>query len=816
MHNTRLYLTTVKTTTYLLVILVGLLFHGSIMGQTLAGTIVNRQSGEPLPFAAIVEQGTVNGVYSDIDGKFELSLTDSLSTIHINLIGFEPLFFESYKTIPVNVALTPKSNVLSEITIRPGVNPAERIIQKAIENKDVNNPEAQTAFTYNSYNKLVFGAIIDSTLLCDTLPIKLDTNARNAINFFKQQHLFMMESITERKFSPPGHSEETILANRVSGLKNTEMFLLATQLQSFSFYGEAVELLGVKYMSPLAKNAINKYYFELEDTTFLGVDTVFAISFRPRTKKNFPSMTGRLYINTNGYAIQLVVAEPKQEGKVQLKIQQQYSFYNNQQWFPMQLNSTILFDSTFSAASFPLVGEGRSYIKNIVLGAPLKPSDFSPITLQINPDAEKADDALWEKYRGQSLTEKELKTYHVIDSVGKELNLDRRLKAIEALTTGEVALGYVNFDLKKLLAFNQYEGFRLGGGLRTNHRISEKFNTGIYAAYGFNDQALKYGGDAMVHLYRKRNIWFKLEYSNDVFEMGGNGIRMYEPGNFFNRNMYRLFISRMDKREQVQASLNGRLIGNLTATTFINTQYIQSYTGYAFQLAGNESVSLTDSNYRVTEAGIILRFAPGEKLMRTNTREIRLGGRFPVFYFQYTKGLTGSWQGNYAYNRLDMRIEKTFNFLTFGKLSLTTLGGYCEENVPLSLLYNAEGTYEKFTIVAPGSFQTMRVNEFMHSRFAALHLRHSFRPFNMFDGKFKPSLTLAHSMLWGDFNYAESHSFASSQAQKGYVESGLQIDNLLVSRFSGFGLGVYYRYGTYALPTTHENFAFKISSSFTF
>ena len=236
-------------------------------------------------------------------------------------------------------------------------------------------------------------------------------------------------------------------------------------------------------------------------------------------------MTGRLYINTNGYAIQLVVAEPKQEGKVQLKIQQQYSFYNNQQWFPMQLNSTILFDSTFSAASFPLVGEGRSYIKNIVLGAPLKPSDFSPITLQINPDAEKADDALWEKYRGQSLTEKELKTYHVIDSVGKELNLDRRLKAIEALTTGEVALGYVNFDLKKLLAFNQYEGFRLGGGLRTNHRMSEKFNTGIYAAYGFNDQALKYGGDAMVHLYRKRNIWFKLEYSNDVFEMGGAALR---------------------------------------------------------------------------------------------------------------------------------------------------------------------------------------------------------------------------------------------------------------------------------------------------
>jgi hypothetical protein len=299
-------------------------------------------------------------------------------------------------------------------------------------------------------------------------------------------------------------------------------------------------------------------------------------------------------------------------------------------------------------------------------------------------------------------------------------------------------------------------------------------------------------------------------------EMGGNTIRTSETGGFINNNIYRLFISRMDQREKIQTSLNARLIGNLTATAFLNTQYIQSYAGYAFQRLTTEAVQLTDSNYRVTESGVLIRYAPGEKLMRTNTREIRLGGRFPVIHFQYARGLTGAWMGEYAYNRFDARIDKTFNFLNAGKLSLTALGGACKENVPLSLLYNAEGTYEKFTILAPGSFQTMRVNEFMHSRYTALHLRHAFRAFSLFKGQFKPQLVVAHSMLWGDFKNAQSHSNTSSQAQKAYVESGIQLDNLFVSGVSGLGLGVYYRYGAHALENTQQNIAMKLTTSFSF
>jgi len=784
--------------------------------QIIEGTCIDSRSGETLPFAAIIEQGTFNGVYSDIDGRFEMILTDSLRAIEINLIGYQPLHFNRYTEMPRIIRLTPAENLLQEITIRPGINPAERIMQLAIERKAINNPEGNSAFTYNSYNKLIFGAAIDSTLLSDSAPSSIDSNAIEAAQFLKKQHLFLMESITERRYCPPNHTEETVIANRVSGLQNTDLFLLGTQLQSFSFYGESVDLLEVQYVSPLSKNAIRKYYFELEDTTYIGNDSVFAISFRPRAGKNFPSLRGRLYINSNGYAIQQVVAEPNQRGKMQFKIQQQYGFLESKQWFPLQLNSSIVFDSTLSVGPFPMIGEGRSYIKNIQLDAPLKVSQFTPVTLEMKPDAGRASDTLWSKYRDQPLSEKETRTYHVIDSVGKELHLDRRLKAFEALTSGQISLGYINFDAKQLLRFNNYEGLRLGGGLRTNHRLSEKFNTGGYVAYGFKDRTYKFGGDVLVHLYRKRNAWLKLEYSNDVMEMGGNGIKPTEQSMLISQNLYPLFISRMDRREKMQATLNARVIGNLTCTAFLNSQYIAAFNNYAFSRITQESVTLTDSNYRVSEAGLLLRYAPGERLARTPTREVRLGGRFPVFHFQYTTGLSNVLLGTYAYTRVDARMDKTFQMLNFGKLSISALSGFCPHNVPLSLLYNAEGTYEKFTIVAPGSFQTMRVNEFMHSRYVAFHLRHAFREFVLFHGSFKPKLVLAHSMLWGDLRYKSSHNFQSNQAEKGYMESGIQLDNLMISGFSGLGLGVYYRYGVYALPNVKDNLAVKLTTSFTF
>jgi hypothetical protein len=49
---------------------------------------------------------------------------------------------------------------------------------------------------------------------------------------------------------------------------------------------------------------------------------------------------------------------------------------------------------------------------------------------------------------------------------------------------------------------------------------------------------------------------------------------------------------------------------------------------------------------------------------------------------------------------------------------------------------------------------------------------------------------------------------------KGYFESGIQINNILKLSFQGYGIGIYYRYGPYSLPKLIDNWAFKFNLTF--
>ena len=57
--------------------------------------------------------------------------------------------------------------------------------------------------------------------------------------------------------------------------------------------------------------------------------------------------------------------------------------------------------------------------------------------------------------------------------------------------------------------------------------------------------------------------------------------------------------------------------------------------------------------------------------------------------------------------------------------------------------------------------------------------------------------------------------------EKGYFESGLLLSNLFRFKYVnmiyyGLGVGAFYRYGNYALPTTSDNLAFKLIISVSF
>jgi len=779
------------------------------------GRTIDSLTKEPLAFVAVMISGSQQGTYSDIDGYFELSILNyqlSIINLEFHYLGYQTLVFEYPGEEYWVVQMVQSSETLPEVVIRPGENPAERIIRLAIENKTRNNPESEHSFTYDSYNKLILTAALDSALFVDEAKYNsLDSNQQRNVDFFRTSHIGLMESISQRKYMPPGRSEETVIATRVSGLQDPTFALLGTQLQSFSFYGETVDILGVAYLSPLANGSISKYLFIIEDTTFAGTDTVFAISYRPRKGKNFEGMKGQLFINTNGYALQNVLAEPSEVTGTSVVIQQQYEKINDVQWFPVQLNSFITF-LTAQVNGFGLVGIFRSYLKNIELDVDMKAREFTPVTLQLKRLAAKQPDSLWNKYRDRPLDDKELRTYHIVDSVGKAENFDLNLKLLSAVLNGQIPWGVVNFDILRLMNVNGWEGLRLGLGAHTSDQLSPYWNVGGYYAYGFRDKGHKYGTDLKVHINRKRNAWLRLLYEYDVSETGGNQLEksslVLNPTNY-----YGLFINRMDKYEKMGLEINTRALRNITTTFFGYTRITHTFDNYRFSTTSAEGVELFSNQFNTTETGVTVRYAPGEKLARAGMKEVRLGGRFPILWLRYTKGLDNVLNGELDFNRIDALIEKTFKIKNTGDLTLRAYGGMVEENVPLSWQYNARGTWSVFAIATPFAFETMRTSEFQHSHFAALHVRHSFRDLLIKTEKFRPIISAVHSMMVGEMKNEQSHNMEINAATKGYFESGMQVDRLTKLFITHIGIGVFYRYGPYHLENTLDNFAFKFSIS---
>lgn len=52
--------------------------------------------------------------------------------------------------------------------------------------------------------------------------------------------------------------------------------------------------------------------------------------------------------------------------------------------------------------------------------------------------------------------------------------------------------------------------------------------------------------------------------------------------------------------------------------------------------------------------------------------------------------------------------------------------------------------------------------------------------------------------------------------RKGYFESGLMLQNIISSPFSGVGVGAFYRYGAYRLEDSRDNLRIKLTVTLLF
>lgn len=798
-----------------------------------SGRVIDADSRVSLPFVNIVINDGYRGGTTDIDGKFKLRSKEPIKTLQLTYVGYEPLNYQVEAAKKNHIIRLRKIEYeLPEYVVYPTANPAHRIIRNAVENKDKNDPEKLPAFAYTSYDKMIFTLELDSLPMIDTLEMDTTEDFRD---FLDEHHLFMMESVSERKFRAPDKNFEKVVATKVSGFKDPIFVFLLSQWQSTTFYEERIEIMGTNYVNPISRGSTKKYFFLLQDTLYYGEqDTVFVISFRPGLNTNFDGLKGVISINTKNWAIQNVRAEPaKFSTGIGFRIEQLYEMITEDQWFPVQLNTqfittVMMTDSSQSiqigiggdslpenAVRVPF-GTGKSYIRNITLDTAFKRREFGNIEVDVDPNANYRNEDFWSAYRVDSLSDKERNTYHVIDSIGKEENFDRYAKNFETLMTGKIPWGYVDIDIARFIKYNAHEGFALGAGLHTNERVSRTFTLGGYFRYGFKDSRFKYGGDLKVNIYRNWDLNWKLEYMNDVTET--SGVSFWDKEfRLNNPDLFRDFhVKRMDETEYINTALGFRTFKFLNVSLGMSRSDKTVTTDYRFAVSDDDVKVLYD-HFTFSELTLGLRYAYGEKFIQNVRKKISLGTKYPIIWFQYSRGLNGFLNGDFEYNRYDLKVEKSFYTNYLGKTSLRLMAGYVDSDIPYTNLYNGNGSYRQFTIYAPNSFGTMRMNEFLSNKYVALYFQHDFEKL-LFKGKvFRPEFGIATHVAFGWLDFPENHyDVTYSTMEQGYYESGLLINNLLNLRIYSLGLGAFYRYGPYTLPNGWDNLGAKFTLRFAF
>jgi hypothetical protein len=803
-----------------------------VFAQTyvVSGRVMDADSRMALPFVNMVLNQSDQGGTTDIDGKFIFRSNEPIEFLRLSYVGYEPLFFPvTENQTGVVIGLKKVEYELPEFVVYPTENPAHRIIDNAIAFKDKNDPEKLPAFTYNAYDKMIFTLDPDSLSRIDTLIS--DTSSNEMHNFFDNHHLFIMESVVERKFKFPGNNEEKVIATKVSGFKDPIFVFLISQWQSTSFYGDLIEIAGKKYVNPISRGSTNKYFFLLQDTLLYGkLDTVFVISYRPLMRTSFDGLKGTISINTRNWAIQNVIAEPAEGGSfMTFRMEHLYEQIEGETWFPVQINNVaylnqlVVGDSSASIVmgtvrdtvgkrimSIPF-GMGKRYIRDINLYPELRNRNFGNAAVVVDPNANFRDETYWLGHRIDSLTMKELNTYRYIDSLGKAENFDRMAKSLESILTGKIPWGYFNLDLHRFLRYNNYEGLAPGLGIETNERLSPVFSAGGYFRYGLKDDAIKWGTNVNLELYHPADLGIGFSYMDDVLETGGVDYWDDIPSLLHPEYFRHLLVRDMDKVKEYSAYIGFRTVKYMNVVVELNKTHKTVTDNYRFAIS-NESVNVYFDRFDFTELVLGFRYAYREKFIKNLRNKISLGTDFPIIWFKFSQGFAGFLDGDFEYNRYDLKIEKSFRFKYLGTTTLKVNAGYVDADIPQTNLFNGNGSYRQFTLFAPNSFATMRMNEFLLSRYGALYFTHDFAKLLMKGGFFKPEFAIASNIGFGSLEYTESHHEVNYKTmEEGYYESGLLINNLLNLKIYSIGVGAFYRYGPYAFDTFIENAAFKVT-----
>lgn len=806
----------------------------SLVAQTkIKGQIIDFDNAVPIAFASVTYNKTT--ITADWEGKFSLEIKDSKLPIKVNYKGYyEKIVYASSTTSQLTIKLITdlndkKAEVYSEIEVN-------NIVKKVIENRKNNDPvKALSSFQYKNYEYLQVTANPDSiSSKIDTIykkrflrkPLmKLDSTNYKFKKVVEKHHLYQTEKVNLIQYSNK-KSKETILATRMAGFEQPLYEYLGLKLVSYSVYENPFEILEIPVQNPISNYGRRLYSYKLIDTVSIQGRKAFRIYFQPK-KLNANRLRGLLYIDTETYAISK--AYYRIYGVVNINATYTFNYLKEHNiWFPEKrsfkvlkgnnyedlniLGGTIKFTSSLEDI------ESKNATDQAYLHIESTPYDIEinqPVTItkpnvkiEVPQSSLKKPAEYWNAFAKDTLDKRKLRTYTSIDSLSLSEKIEHKVFLGKKIINGYFPVSIIDIDLRSIVKYNNFEGFRLGLGGVTNDKLSQKYKVAFYGAYGLKDEEIKFGITPSYLVHKNSETWVSASYSDDISEIAQTNFatdsrrfKIYDPrpiniSTFYNNKMSSVFVE-------------SKVLPKTTSYFAISQSQVKPLFDYTFV---NNGVSYTDYNITMVQLGF--QWNPFSNYMQTPMGKIEMEKRHPKFSIQYTQTIPDVLENDFEFSKIDFKTYYELPYLSGQKSTILLQTGIAFGDVPITHLYsivpnnlNRDAILQRITFAGKNSFETMYFNEFFSNKYASLQLKHTFNKIRL-GYKINPEFTVVTRMAIGSNNKNNQHlGIAYKTMQDGFFESGVECNKL----FKGFGLVAFYRYGPNQLANFEDNIAIKVS-----
>jgi outer membrane receptor protein involved in Fe transport len=89
----------------------------SVFAQTKVSGTVADASGSSIPGVSVIEKGTVNGITTDMDGKFTLTVSNSNAVLQFSFVGMSPVEEALNGRTTINVVMSSSAIGLDEVVV---------------------------------------------------------------------------------------------------------------------------------------------------------------------------------------------------------------------------------------------------------------------------------------------------------------------------------------------------------------------------------------------------------------------------------------------------------------------------------------------------------------------------------------------------------------------------------------------------------------------------------------------------------------------------------------------------------------------------